>query len=60
MTRHRTTTEFIHEGTYAVDVTIDLQYSDESWPATLFPADALKLDPARLALRRGNVIKVAT
>ena len=60
MTRHRTSTKIIHEGTYAVEVTIELEYSDESWSPTMSPADAFKLESARPALQRGDIAEAAT
>ena len=58
MTRKKSK-EFIHEGKYAAEVTIDLLYSDESWSPTMSADDARKLDTVRLALRAGNIAEAA-
>ena len=55
----RTRQEFIHEGKYAAEVTIELEYSDESWSPTMSADDARKLDAVRLALRAGNIAEAA-
>lgn len=57
MTRRRI--EFIHEGKYAAEVTIELVYSEESWSPTMSADDARKLDAVRLALRRGDIAEAA-
>lgn len=59
MRRHRKSIELIHEGKYAAEVEIELEYTDESWSPTMSGADALKLDAVRLALRRGDVAEAA-
>jgi hypothetical protein len=59
MTRHRRSKEIIHEGRYAAEVFIDLEYSDASWSPTISPGDAKKLETVRLALRRGDVAEAA-
>ena len=46
---------FIHEGKYAADVQVDLDYDDNEWGPTLLPADVQKLERVRLALRRGDI-----
>ena len=51
--------EFIHEGKYAAEVAIELEYSDESWSPTMSAEDARKLDTVRLALRRGDIAEAA-
>jgi hypothetical protein len=38
----RNSKEFIHEGKYAAEVTIELHYSDESWSSTMSLDDAKK------------------
>jgi hypothetical protein len=45
MTRHRRSKEIIHEGRYAAEVFIDLEYSDESWSPTMSLADAKNSKP---------------
>jgi hypothetical protein len=59
MTRHRRSKEIIHEGRYAGEVFIDLEYSDASWSPTMSAADAQKLESVRLALRRGELDEAA-
>jgi hypothetical protein len=59
MTRHRRSKEIIHEGHYAGEVFIDLEYSDASWSPTMSLADARKLETVRLALRRNDVAEAA-
>ena len=59
MTRHRRSKEIIHEGRYAAEVFIDLEYSDASWSPTMSAADAQKLETVRLALRRNDVAEAA-
>ena len=55
----RTSVKLIHEGRYAAEVTIELEYSDESWSPTMSADDARKLDTVRLALRRGDIAEAA-
>lgn len=55
----RTRREFIHEGKYAAEVAIELEYSNESWSPTMSADDARKLDTVRLALRRGDIAEAA-
>jgi hypothetical protein len=57
--RHRKSTKLIHEGNYAAEVDIELEYSDESWSPTMSLADARKLEAVRLALRRGDIAEAA-
>jgi hypothetical protein len=59
MTRHRRSKEIIHEGQYAAEVFIDLEYSDASWSPTMSVADAQKLETVRLALRRDDIAEAA-
>jgi hypothetical protein len=59
MTTTRTSKELIHEGKYAAEVEIELEYSDESWSPTMSADDARKLDAVRLALRAGNIAEAA-
>jgi hypothetical protein len=58
MTRKKSK-EFIHEGKYAAEVAIELEYSDESWSPTMSADDARKLESVRLALRRGDIAEAA-
>jgi len=55
MKPNRNSTELIHEGKYAAEVTVELTYSDESWSPTMSLEDARKLEAVRLALRRGKI-----
>jgi len=55
----RSSKKWIHEGKYAAEVQIDLEYSDESWSPTMSADDARKLDTVRLALRAGNTAEAA-
>jgi hypothetical protein len=55
----RKSTKLIHEGKYAAEVDIELEYSDESWSPTMSADDARKLDAVRLALRRGDIAEAA-
>lgn len=59
MTRTRKSKEFIHEGHFAAEVDIELEYSDESWSPTMSLDDARKLEAVRLALKRGDVAEAA-
>ena len=59
MTRHRKSIELIHEGKYAAEVEIELEYIDESWSSTMSAADARKLETVRLALRRGDIAEAS-
>ncbi len=55
----RVTNKLIHEGRYAAQVRVELEYGDESWSPTLSLDDALKLERVRLALREGDVAEAA-
>jgi hypothetical protein len=57
--RTRKATELIHEGKYAAEVVIELNYSDESWSPTMSIGDARKLESVRLALQRGDIAEAA-
>jgi hypothetical protein len=59
MRRTRKSKELIHEGKYAAEVEIELEYGDESWSPTMSADDARKLDAVRLALRAGNIAEAA-
>jgi len=50
----RRRTEIIHEGRYAAEVEIELEYDEESWSPTMSLDDGRKLERVRLALRRGD------
>ena len=53
------TTELVHEGRYAAEVDVELEYDDESWSPTMSIEDARKLERVRLALRRGDPSQAA-
>jgi hypothetical protein len=55
----RKTTKFIHEGKYAAEVAIELQYSDDSWSPTMSLDDARKLETVQLALKRGDIAEAS-
>jgi hypothetical protein len=55
----RKSTKLIHEGKYAAEVEIELEYTDESWSPTMSADDARKLETVMLALRRGDVAEAA-
>lgn len=59
MTRTRKSKEIIHEGHFAAEVDIELEYCDESWSPTMSLADAQKLEAVRLALKRGDIAEAA-
>jgi hypothetical protein len=51
--------EFIREGRYAAEVSVDLIEDDTGWSPYLSAEDAKKLDAVRLALRRGEIGEAA-
>ena len=55
----RRRTELIHEGRYAAQVDIELEYDEESWSPTMSLDDARKLERVRAALRRGDYAAAA-
>ena len=59
MTRIRKSREIIHEGNFAAEVDVELEYSDESWSPTMSVEDARKLEAVRLALRRGDIAEAS-
>jgi hypothetical protein len=59
MTRTRKSKEIIHEGRFAAEVDIELQYSDESWSPTMSLEDAQRLETVRAALKRGDIAEAA-
>jgi hypothetical protein len=54
----RTRIEFIHEGRYAAEVTVE-RGEEGAWEPYLSPDDARKLEAVRLALRRGDIAEAA-
>jgi hypothetical protein len=55
----RKSKEFIHEGKYAAEVSVELIEDDTAWSPYLSPEDVGKLDSVRLALRRGDLAEAA-
>ena len=55
----RKSTKLIHEGKYAAEIEIELEYTDESWSPTMSGDDARKLETVMLALRRGDIAEAA-
>jgi hypothetical protein len=55
----RKSKEFIHEGKYVAEVSVDLIEDDIAWSPYFSPDDALKLETVRLALRRGDVAEAS-
>jgi hypothetical protein len=51
----RKTIKMIHEGKYAAEVEVTLNYSGTDWDPTLSLADVQKFERVQLALRRGDV-----
>jgi hypothetical protein len=55
----RRSTKIIHEGKYAAEVEIELQYTDDSWSPTMSLDDAKKLEAVQLALRRDDIAEAS-
>ena len=55
----RRTTKLIRAGRYVAEVSIELDYGDESWSPTMSLEDAEKLERVRRALRRGDIAVAA-
>ncbi len=55
----RSTMEFIHEGKYAAEVSVELIEEDGGWSPYLSVEDAMKLETVRRALRNGDVAEAA-
>lgn len=55
----RRTVEFIQEGKYAAEVSVDLIEEEGGWSPYLSFEDAMKIDAVRLALREGDVAQAA-
>ncbi len=55
----RSTMEFIHEGKYAAEVSVELIEEDGGWLPYLSVEDAMKLETVRRALRNGDVAEAA-
>ena len=58
MTR-RTATELLREGRYVAEVTVELEYDEESWSPTMSLDDAKKLERVTCALRSGDIAEAA-
>lgn len=55
----RTKTELVREGKYVAEVPVDLVEEEGGWSPYLTLDDARKLDSARLALRRGDIVQAS-
>ena len=51
--------EFVREGKYAAEVTVELIEDETAWSPYLSLDDARKLDAVRLALRTGDLTTAA-
>ena len=51
--------EFVHEGRYAAEVSVELIEEEGGWSPYLSLEDARKLETVRLALRDGDFSKAA-
>lgn len=52
-------TELVRAGSYAAEVEVELIETDEGWSSYFSMQDALKIDRARAALRRGDYAEAA-
>jgi hypothetical protein len=55
----RNTVEFVREGKYAAEVSIELIGEEGGWSPYLSLDDARKIETVRLALRQGDVATAA-
>jgi hypothetical protein len=55
----RNTVEFLREGKYAAEVSIELIEEEGGWSPYLSLDDARKIETVRLALRQGDVATAA-
>ena len=55
----RKSTQPIHEGRYAAEVTINLIEDETGWSPHVDKEDVRKLDRVRLALRKGDIAGAA-
>jgi hypothetical protein len=55
----RKTVELVREGKYAVDVPVDLIVEEGGWSPYFSLEDAKKLESARLALQKGDLVEAA-
>ncbi|OQW40081.1 MAG: hypothetical protein A4S08_05800 [Proteobacteria bacterium SG_bin4] len=51
--------KLIREGNYVIEVQVDLQVTPEGWSPYLSLEEAYKLDDARAAIRRGDLVAAA-
>lgn len=51
----RRASQFIHEGNYAAEVTVDLSEDGGEWSPTIGVEDIRRLDRVRRALREGDL-----
>jgi hypothetical protein len=56
----RRKTKYIHEGQFVAEVEVEVIEDDTSWSPYLSVADALRLDKAREALRKGDIKTAAS
>ncbi len=57
--RRRKKTKYVHEGRYVAEVDVDLIVDEGEWSPYLSIDDAYKLDDARDALRRGDLVSAS-
>jgi hypothetical protein len=55
----RSSKEFVHEGKYVAEVSVELIEDDTAWSPYFSPDEVRKLDAVRLALRRGDIAEAA-
>jgi hypothetical protein len=55
----RKTVELVREGRYAVEVPVDLIVEEGGWSPYFSLEDAKKLESARLALQKGDLVEAA-
>ena len=55
----RRTVELVREGKYAVEVPVDLIVEEGGWSPYFSLEDAKKLESARLALQKGDLVEAA-
>jgi hypothetical protein len=58
-TMTRSSKEFIREGRYAAEVSVELIEDDTAWSPYLSPEDVRKLETVRIALRAGDIAEAA-
>ncbi len=52
-------TKYIHEGSYAAKVDVDLIENEEGWAPYISVEDSFKLDDIRNALKKGDIQKAS-